>query len=325
MRAVRYAYLTAILLATATLHGQSKTIAITFDDLPVSTIGPDFSAGSQAKATAITTSILTTLKAHHAPAIGMVNEKKLHEGGLPSGAINVDRAALLDQWVTNGRSLGNHSFSHLHLSEISLDKAEQELLENETVSAPAMQKRTWKYHYYRYPFNDTGGSEEKKKSYEAILAKHGYSIAPMTIQNDDWMYNVVYDAPVRPSADEQKKLRDAYLEETNRQIEFTEKLTAELFHRQIPQVLLIHANQLNADTLDATLKAFETHGYTFVALYDALQDKAYKTPDLYYGPNGVSWLERWRITLQKQQPNFVETPQAQQWVQAAYKTATAKK
>lgn len=315
-------YAAAVAFFAAAMHAQGKTVAVTFDDLPVSTIGPDFSPGAQQKASAIVTSILTTLRAHHVPAMGMVNEKKVHAGGTYSGEVNADRAALLEQWVNAGRTLGSHSFAHLHLSEISLEKAEQELVEGEKVSAPIMAKHGWKVHFYRYPFNDTGGSEEKKKGFEAILEKHGYTIAPMTIQNDDWMYNVAYEVS---DAATKQKLRDTYLAETNQQIEFTDKVIQQLFHHPIAQVLLIHSNQLNADTLDATLTAFEKHGYTFVDLPTAVKDPAYKTPDLYTGKQGMSWLERWRIALQKQQPIPGETPAAPKWVQDAYNEALKKK
>lgn len=68
-----------------------------------------------------------------------------------------------------------------------------------------------------------------------------------------------------------------------------------MFGRDIPRVLLIHANRLNADTLADRLAALRARGYRFVPPGEALADAAYATPDLYVGPHGPSWLHRWSV------------------------------
>ena len=92
-----------------------KTIALTFDDLPVSTIGQDPSAAAQTRAKEITTKILATLKKHNAPATGFVNEEKLNTPGARDA-----RASLLEDWLNAGMGLGNHGYSHLEFSSVSL-------------------------------------------------------------------------------------------------------------------------------------------------------------------------------------------------------------
>jgi hypothetical protein len=62
---------------------------------------------------------------------------------------------------------------------------------------------------------------------------------------------------------------------------------------EFPQILLIHASQLNADLMPDLLAMFRRRGYEFVSLDRALADDAYDSPDAYVGRNGFSWIHRW--------------------------------
>ncbi|WP_284100029.1 polysaccharide deacetylase family protein [Parachitinimonas caeni] len=70
-------------------------------------------------------------------------------------------------------------------------------------------------------------------------------------------------------------------------------MSNELFNRQIAQILLIHANRLNADSLDKTLSRLRARGNRFVTLEQALQDPAYRQKDRASRQFGPSWLARW--------------------------------
>ncbi len=60
--------------------------------------------------------------------------------------------------------------------------------------------------------------------------------------------------------------------------------------RPIPHVLLLHANELNADRLDDLVDLLEARGYRFGTLKEVLTDPVYDRQDVYTGP---SWLFRW--------------------------------
>ena len=64
--------------------------------------------------------------------------------------------------------------------------------------------------------------------------------------------------------------------------------------RPIPQILLIHANEINSIALGEMLDRLERRGYELIALSQALEDDAYATPDEYVGRWGISWFHRWR-------------------------------
>jgi hypothetical protein len=75
--------------------------------------------------------------------------------------------------------------------------------------------------------------------------------------------------------------------------DFHEGVSSQMFGRQIRHVLLLHANELNAQYLPSVVDLMRRRGYEFVSLDDALEDEAYALPDTYAGPAGVSWLFRW--------------------------------
>jgi hypothetical protein len=62
------------------------------------------------------------------------------------------------------------------------------------------------------------------------------------------------------------------------------------------QILLLHANQLEADHIGDLLDLMHRRGYTFITLEDALSDPAYGLPDTYIGVEGTGWLDHWAIT-----------------------------
>lgn len=77
----------------------------------------------------------------------------------------------------------------------------------------------------------TGPDAVTKKRLESFLAAHDYQPAPVTFDNSDWMFSYV--------------LQDQAMAERP-VISFFEKRSVEVVGREFPQVLLIHANELNA-------------------------------------------------------------------------------
>ena len=88
-----------------------------------------------------------------------------------------------------------------------------------------------------------------------------------------------------------------------------------LFDREIPQVLLLHANAVNADHLSGLIAALRRRGYRFVDLDTAVTDPAFASPDTYVGPGGITWLHRWAITRGVDRELFRGEPTTAQWVQ----------
>ncbi len=317
------AFLPQARLATAQSQLQSqngtpsRSIALTFDDIPMTVVGNDHIAGPLKETRRIDANLLRVLKAHHATAIGFVNEVKLNVQGERDA-----RAAILEDWLNAGMLLGNHGYSHVQFSDTTLAGYEEEFIRGDTITVTLLKEHHLPQRYFRHPYLDTGDTAEKKNGFDSYIAAHGYRIAPVTIQNEDWMFNAPYaEAEARHDVAALARVRSTYLAHTTDAFAYAEKLSESSFHRDIPQVMLMHADLLNSENLDAVLTLMEQRGYRFVSLDEAMSDPAYNTPDQYVGNEGSSWLDRWQLALGL--PMKPSAPQPPDWVQKDYDRITA--
>ena len=267
----------------------ARLVALTFDDLPYVAVISSYLPPAQR----VTSSLLKILVSHRAPAIGFVNEIQL------SSVVDREaRIALLRQWIDRGMLLGNHTFSHPDFNTVSVERFQDEIVKGEEVTRRLLATRPGSPLFFRHPMTHTGDTREKKEAIEAFLAARGYRIAPHTIENSDFVFNRVY-ARARAKSDRalERKVRDAYLEHTIATTGFAEGIAPTLFGREVPQTLLLHANDLNADALDELLKRLESRGYRFITLEQAMADPAYRTPDTLVSTSGPTWLWRWNKSL----------------------------
>ena len=291
----------------------NKTMALTFDDLPVSTIGPNPSPEIKARAANITQKALSAVAKHKALAIGFVNEIKLNVPGARDFY-----CGLLTDWLAQGHLLGNHGYSHLAFSQVPLQQYEDDFVRGDVITAALLEARGISVRYYRFPYNDTGDTAEKKQEFLKFLAAHGYRPAPVTFENDDWMYTDLYEVAFASNdVAEMAKLRSAYLQESEEQIVFLESLSEKSFHRQIALIADLHVNQLNADVLDDLLTLLERHGYRFIPIERALADPVYEREDESVGHADSFWSFHWQIAFGKAFP-YDEEPHPPQWVQDEY-------
>jgi peptidoglycan/xylan/chitin deacetylase (PgdA/CDA1 family) len=262
---------------------------VTFDDLPgVSVIGE----GTAAIET-MTARLLAAIRAAGVPAIGFVNEDKL----LVSGDRDPRRVALLRSWLDGGLDLGNHTFSHPDLHRVALSAFEADVVRGEEVTGTLLAERGRRLRYFRHPFLHTGRDLDAKESLERFLAARGYAIAPVTHDNADWIFARAYaNAAARGDPAAQARIADAYVPYMEAKFDYFERQSRALFRREIPQILLVHANALNADRFGELAAMMRRRGYRFVPLAEALADGAYESPDAYVGPGGITWLHRWALT-----------------------------
>lgn len=262
-----------------------KRVAITIDDLPFVNTAHLSLAQQQAG----TRSILSALASHHALAIGFVNEDKL----LVKGEVDA-RIGMLNDWLDAGQALGNHSFGHVAFHGTPVGQYEEAVIRGDSVTRWLMDQHGKAPKYYRFPYNQTGDDVASQTAFEAFLHTHGYTVAPTTMENDDFIYASVYEDDMQSGKrEEAERVRAEYRKQFGRALDVYETMTQELFGRQIPQVLCIHASMLNADTLSLLLDDMAQRGYRFVSLDEALQDPAYAMPAGPSGKYGLSWIARW--------------------------------
>jgi peptidoglycan/xylan/chitin deacetylase (PgdA/CDA1 family) len=294
-----------LLVASVPLPAQTtpqKAVAITIDDLPAA-------AANSMPATEIlemTSKLLTALRGQKAPAVGFVNEQKLYK----TGEVD-DRIKALNLWLDDGFELGNHTFAHTSLNRVALQVWEEEVIRGETVTRLLLAQHKMKLRYLRHPYLDAGRDLQTRRDAEAFLSTRGYQVAPVTMDAWDWMYASVYeDARKRADNALQQQLVSSYLSYTTTVFDYYEKLSRDLLGYEPKQVLLLHANWLEADHIAELLDLLRKRGYQFVSLEDALADGAYSVPDEYVG-EGTGWLDHWAITRGRPAQN---TPVFPQWV-----------
>jgi peptidoglycan-N-acetylglucosamine deacetylase len=277
-----------------TIPGQAqRQIAITFDDLP-SSLTHDVK-----ELRALTTKLIGTLKRNDVPVIGFVNEGKLHHRlGDQSRPDEVDaRTAVLKLWVDAGFELGNHTYSHLDMFKASAEKFEQDLIAGEQVTQKLLAAKGMKLRYFRHPFLNTGASLEMNSAFDKILADRNYIVAPVTLDNQDYVFAALYtDALKNKDRAMMKRVGEAYVPYMEAYFEFYERQSSTLLGYEIKQILLVHANMLNADYFDGMIAMMKKRGYQFISLEEALRDKAYQSEDRFAGRAGISWLQRWAMT-----------------------------
>jgi len=305
-QAVRgFAILLCSLAMPVALLAQSppqRFVAITVDDLPAGAA----SAMTGAEIVEMTTKLLSTLRDQKVPAIGFVNEQKLYKTGETD-----DRIKALSLWLDNGFELGNHTFAHTSLNRVSLTAWEEEVIRGETVTRMLLAQHKMKLRFLRQPYLDAGPDLQTKREAEAFLSSRGYQVAPVTMDAWDWMYGGVYEeARRRGDSALQQQLVSSYLSYTTTIFDYYEKLSKSLFGYEPKQVLLMHANWLEADHIAEVLDLLRKRGYQFISLDNAVSDPVYSTPDDYVG-EGTGWIDHWAIT--RGQPPQGE-PSFPQWV-----------
>jgi peptidoglycan/xylan/chitin deacetylase (PgdA/CDA1 family) len=266
-----------------------RRVAVTFDDLPFTGDGGKTGVGELRE---FTSKLLSAFAAHKIPAIGFVNEGKLQREGEREA-----RVALLKMWTDAGFELGNHTYTHASLYRTPLAQFQQAVIDGEPVTRSLLKARGMKLRYFRHPFLNTGPDLKTKEAFERFLNARGYRVAPVTIDNAEWIFAAAYaQALQRGDRETAGHIANQYVPYMERMFEFYERMSADLFGREITQTLLVHANSLNADHFDRIAAMLKRRGYEFITLDEALKDAAYDHRDTYTGAVGISWLQRWAIT-----------------------------
>jgi peptidoglycan-N-acetylglucosamine deacetylase len=292
--------LLALLTVTGVAVAEGRQVAITIDDLPR---GGDGGPYDLQGLRAMTEKLLRPYREQKIPVIGLVNagRSEIDADGMRS---------ILDLWLDAGADLGNHSYSHPDINNVPLDVYTADIVRGEVAIRAALAARGKKLEFYRHPYLHTGPTPEIKKRLQLFLDQRGYRVAPVTLDNADYAFAAAYMQPKL-----RERVRREYVPYMESVIAFFEQRLVEVVGREIPQTLLIHANQLNADLMPELLEMLRRRGYEFVTLTRALEDPGYRVPEEYVGRVGFSWIHRWSKTKGMAEKGEPEPPQ---WVLEAF-------
>lgn len=295
-------FITLLFLAFS-LCAQNRQIAITIDDLPVVSTRKDIKNRKE-----ITKKLLAHITKAKIPAIGFINENKLYKDGKRDEA-QID---LLRMWLNANLELGNHTYSHLGLHNTTVEQYKEDILKGEIITKELLAEKGQKIRYFRHPYLWTGLSLEVKKEVSDFLAEHNYTIAPVSMDNADYIFSSAYDRAFDKGDKKlMKKIGEAYLVYMENFFDYWERQSVKLLGYELKQTLLLHANFINSDYFDDLAKILKKRGYKFITLEEALTDKAYQLPDKWTRKSGISWLHRWALDKGKEYlvPNEPEVPE----------------
>lgn len=300
------------LLAAAT--DIDRRIAITIDDLPWQRMAQTPAAVLHDRHA----QLIDQVRRANAPVVGFVNEGKLeHEGQLQP-----ERVAMLGDWLDAGAELGNHTHGHVDLHAVGLEAYRADILRGERVLRPLLAERGTAPRWFRHPYLRAGRTPEDKAGVATFLATHGYRIAPVTVDNGEWVWAFAYanvldgqpDTPARAAT--LRQLERGYVPYMLNKVDYYERQSQRLLGYALPQVWLLHANELNAAAYADLVAAVRRRGYRTITLEEALRDPAYAREDGYSGRFGPSWLHRWAMAERRPKDFYAGEPVVPKWVLA---------
>lgn len=298
--------------ATARAAEPDRRIAVTIDDLPWQRMDSTPPARLRSGHAAL----IAQLKQAGVPVTGFVNEDKLEV----DGTVQPERVAMLRDWLDAGADLGNHTYGHVDAHVVGIPAFEDAIVKGERVLRPLMAERGKAPRWFRHPYLRAGQTDADKQAIVDFLATHGYRVAPVTVDNGEWVWAFAYERVLdgQPDTPERaallERLRLGYVPYMLNKLDYYEAQSQALLGYALPQVLLIHANALNADAYTTLVGGIRRRGYRFVTLDEAMRDPAYARPDGYHGRYGPSWLHRWAMAEHRPKTFYAGEPEVPKWV-----------
>lgn len=238
-------------------------VALTFDDLPA--------AGGLRKGesrVAILTALSTELRSAHMKHVyGFVNAVDL-----PGDS---DCQHALELWLKAGMRIGNHTWSHPALDDVTAEAYTHNIALNEPYLRQYAGKTNW--HWFRYPYLEEGDTAQKHEAVRHWLRANHYRVAEVTLNfnDDDWG-----DAYLRCKQQNNSLgltwLEDSYLQQAGEFIPIERQREQVAFGHEIPNVLLLHGTEFTTLMLPRLIALLRSEGFRFSTVPKVERNHAYK-------------------------------------------------
>jgi peptidoglycan/xylan/chitin deacetylase (PgdA/CDA1 family) len=249
----------ALLFYAAAAHAQS--VAFTIDDGPRLDDTPLLTPRQRNQA------MLDALARHQVQAALFVTAA--------NGADRPAGHALAKAWGQAGHAVANHTMTHpdLNSAALSLAQYQQQVLDCDSVirTLPGYQK------WFRFTYLREGNTPEKRDGMRAFLKQQGYRNAYVSLDTSDWRFDDKLREVLNknPQAD-LAPIRQSYLAHVRQRALAYRALSQQLLGRDIPQVILLHHNLINALWLDDVIAQFRAMGWSVTTPAAAFADPVYQ-------------------------------------------------
>ncbi|MEA2601366.1 MAG: hypothetical protein QOF89_2358 [Acidobacteriota bacterium] len=267
-----------------------RPLLVSVDDLPVA--GGDLHTTPEEREL-ITRGLLAALAKHHVRAVGLVIWGHVKTG---------DDRVLLRRWLAAGHELGNHSASHLDLTTTAAEPYVADVEAGRAGLASFLAgEDDRKLRFFRFPFLDEGDTPAKLDAVRAYLARSGQRNLPVTIDDQDWEFEKPWvEARRKGDEREMERLGEQYQESLHVEVRDQEAKGDRLYGRPVPQILLLHANEVGAAQWDRLFTWLEGRGYRFATVDEVLADAVFKEDPRYVGDASFGLWDRF-VALRRTQ------------------------
>ena len=270
------------LLLAAPLAGPpaARPLLVTVDDLPIGGGGHD----SPEERARITQGLLAALEKHHIRAVGLVTWRNLRSDA---------ETGLLDAWLTAGHELGNHSDRHLSYTATAADAYIADVEAARTRLSAFLSGRGRTLRFFRFPFLREGDTGAKLEAMRGYLERTGQRNLPVTIDHQDWSYEKRWvEARRAGDAGTLQAIGRDYQAALRLAVRHHEAQGDRLFGRVVPQILLLHANEVGAAQWDEAFSWLEQNGHRFAEADEVLADPAFLEPHHFVATHGPPLWDR---------------------------------
>jgi peptidoglycan/xylan/chitin deacetylase (PgdA/CDA1 family)/ketosteroid isomerase-like protein len=271
----------ASLAFSAGAFAAPRPIAVTVDDLPIA-LGSLHRDPSERKR--ITLGLLATLARHDIQAVGLVTWRNV---------IDENDIALLEMWLDAGHELGNHSYSHNDYTRTASEEFIADVERGREQVARLLEARDKQLRFFRFPMLHEGETPEKLEAMRGYLMSSGQRNLPVTIDNADASFARPW---VEAGAAGDEAARIAIGEEFQASLRLAvrhhERTSDRLFDGAVPQILLLHANEIGTVEWDPLFTWLVASGHRFAAIDDVLTHPAFDIDPAFVSPKGYSLWDR---------------------------------
>jgi peptidoglycan/xylan/chitin deacetylase (PgdA/CDA1 family) len=222
--------------------------------------------------------ILAALKKNHLKAVLFVHGMCVD---------NAEGVKLLQRWNSAGHTLGNHTYSHININEIGVEKDAADTLRNEKILQPYTHFKK----IFRFPFLKEGDTLATRDAFRKFLHAHHYKFGSVTIDASDWyISNRLEDKLAQNPNVDLAPYKKYYLEHMWNRAQYYDNLAKKVLGRSPKHTLLIHHNLLNALFLDDLIKMFKDKGWKVIDADVAFRDPIFKmTPNTLPAGESLIW------------------------------------